>query len=100
MSGALYAFGFRVPAQYARIIRALITLEGSATALDPDFQVIYWVRKQHHRRVADGICLDSPLAACGVTVLCKMVESCVCHRQQNLISIALSGMRRRHIHMY
>ena len=36
----LYAFEFRLPPYFARILRALAALEGVATGVDPEFRVI------------------------------------------------------------
>jgi predicted unusual protein kinase regulating ubiquinone biosynthesis (AarF/ABC1/UbiB family) len=36
----MYDFPFRVPAYYALIIRSLLTLEGIAIGLDPNFKVL------------------------------------------------------------
>ncbi|MEN9225047.1 MAG: AarF/ABC1/UbiB kinase family protein [Thermostichus sp. HHBFW_bins_43] len=40
LSGVMYDFPFRVPAYYALIIRSLLTLEGIAISLDPNFKVL------------------------------------------------------------
>jgi len=40
VAAALTPFRFRVPPYYARMIRALASLEGTATALDPSFKVV------------------------------------------------------------
>lgn len=40
LSGVMYEFPFRVPAYYALIIRSLVTLEGIAISVDPDFKVL------------------------------------------------------------
>lgn len=40
MSEMMYDFPFRVPAYYALIIRSLVTLEGIAIGIDPDFNVL------------------------------------------------------------
>jgi predicted unusual protein kinase regulating ubiquinone biosynthesis (AarF/ABC1/UbiB family) len=40
LSGVMYEFPFRVPAYYALIVRSLVTLEGIATTIDPDFKVL------------------------------------------------------------
>jgi predicted unusual protein kinase regulating ubiquinone biosynthesis (AarF/ABC1/UbiB family) len=40
LSGVMYEFPFRVPAYYALIVRSLVTLEGLAVAVDPDFKVL------------------------------------------------------------
>jgi predicted unusual protein kinase regulating ubiquinone biosynthesis (AarF/ABC1/UbiB family) len=40
LSGVMYEFPFQVPAYYALIIRSLVTLEGIATTVDPDFKVL------------------------------------------------------------
>ncbi|MEM9245949.1 MAG: AarF/ABC1/UbiB kinase family protein, partial [Cyanobacteria bacterium P01_F01_bin.153] len=40
LSGVMYEFPFRVPAYYALIIRSLVTLEGIAINVDPEFKVL------------------------------------------------------------
>ena len=36
----MYEYPFRVPAYYALIIRSLVTLEGIAINVDPEFKVL------------------------------------------------------------
>lgn len=40
MSEMMYEFPFRVPAYYALIIRSMVTLEGIAIGIDPEFKVL------------------------------------------------------------
>jgi predicted unusual protein kinase regulating ubiquinone biosynthesis (AarF/ABC1/UbiB family) len=40
LSAVMYEYPFRVPAYYALIIRSLVTLEGIAINVDPDFKVL------------------------------------------------------------
>jgi predicted unusual protein kinase regulating ubiquinone biosynthesis (AarF/ABC1/UbiB family) len=40
MSDLMYEYPFRVPAYYALIIRCLVTLEGMAIGIDPNFKVL------------------------------------------------------------
>lgn len=40
LSALMYDYPFRVPAYYALIIRSLVTLEGIAITVDPDFKVL------------------------------------------------------------
>lgn len=40
LSGVMYEYPFRVPAYYALIIRSLVTLEGIAINVDPEFKVL------------------------------------------------------------
>ncbi|MBV5261137.1 AarF/ABC1/UbiB kinase family protein [Synechococcus moorigangaii CMS01] len=40
MSGIMYEFPFKVPAYYALIIRSMVTLEGIAIGVDPEFKVL------------------------------------------------------------
>ena len=40
MSGIMYKFPFKLPAYYALIIRSLITLEGIALSVDPNFKIL------------------------------------------------------------
>ncbi len=40
LSGVMYEFPFQVPAYYALIVRSLVTLEGIAISVDPNFKVL------------------------------------------------------------
>jgi predicted unusual protein kinase regulating ubiquinone biosynthesis (AarF/ABC1/UbiB family) len=40
LSGVMYRFPFRVPPYYALIIRSLVTLEGIALSVNPDFKIL------------------------------------------------------------
>lgn len=40
LSGVMYKFPFRVPPYYALIIRSLVTLEGIALSVDPEFKIL------------------------------------------------------------
>ncbi len=40
MSGVMYKFPFQLPPYYALIIRSLLTLEGIALSVDPDFKIL------------------------------------------------------------
>ncbi|OAE27082.1 hypothetical protein AXG93_4278s1010 [Marchantia polymorpha subsp. ruderalis] len=40
LSDVMYQFNFRLPPEYAMVIRALGSLEGTATVLDPEFKVV------------------------------------------------------------
>ena len=40
LSGVMYKFPFSVPPYYALIIRSLVTLEGIALGVDPDFKIL------------------------------------------------------------
>ena len=40
MSGVMYKFPFKVPPYYALIIRSLVTLEGIALSVDPNFKIL------------------------------------------------------------
>ena len=40
LSGVMYKFPFRLPPYYALIIRSLITLEGIALSVDPNFKIL------------------------------------------------------------
>jgi predicted unusual protein kinase regulating ubiquinone biosynthesis (AarF/ABC1/UbiB family) len=40
LSGVMYEFPFQVPAYYALIVRSLVTLEGIAISVDPEFKVL------------------------------------------------------------
>ncbi len=40
LSGVMYKFPFKIPAYYALIIRSLITLEGIALSVDPNFKIL------------------------------------------------------------
>ncbi len=40
MSGVMYKFPFKIPPYYALVIRSLITLEGIALSVDPNFKIL------------------------------------------------------------
>ena len=40
MSGVMYKFPFKLPPYYALIIRSLLTLEGIALSVDPNFKIL------------------------------------------------------------
>ena len=40
LSGVMYRFPFQVPTYYALIIRSLVTLEGIALSVDPEFKIL------------------------------------------------------------
>ena len=40
MSGVMYKFPFQLPPYYALIIRSLLTLEGIALSVDPNFKIL------------------------------------------------------------
>ena len=40
MSGVMYKFPFRLPPYYALRIRSLLTLEGIALSVDPNFKIL------------------------------------------------------------
>jgi predicted unusual protein kinase regulating ubiquinone biosynthesis (AarF/ABC1/UbiB family) len=50
----MYDYPFRVPAQFALIIRSLVTQEGSALSLDPNFKIVEVAYPYVARRLLTG----------------------------------------------
>jgi predicted unusual protein kinase regulating ubiquinone biosynthesis (AarF/ABC1/UbiB family) len=53
-SELMYDYPFRVPAQFALIIRSLVTQEGSALSLDPNFKIVEVAYPYVARRLLTG----------------------------------------------
>jgi predicted unusual protein kinase regulating ubiquinone biosynthesis (AarF/ABC1/UbiB family) len=53
-SELMYEYPFRVPAQFALIIRSLVTQEGIALSLDPDFKIVEVAYPYVARRLLTG----------------------------------------------
>ncbi|MGA1476682.1 MAG: AarF/ABC1/UbiB kinase family protein, partial [Prochlorothrix sp.] len=65
LSGVMYRFPFRVPPYYALIIRSLVTLEGIALSVDPNFKILgaaypYFARRQTWLLGESVILVDHP----------------------------------------
>ena len=53
MSGVMYKFPFRLPPYYALIIRSLLTLEGIALSVDPNFKILGAAYPYFERRLME-----------------------------------------------
>lgn len=53
-SELMYEYPFRVPAQFALIIRSLVTQEGIALSLNPDFKIVDVAYPYVARRLLNG----------------------------------------------
>ena len=55
MSGVMYKFPFRLPPYYALIIRSLLTLEGIALSVDPNFKILGAAYPYFARRLMEDL---------------------------------------------
>jgi predicted unusual protein kinase regulating ubiquinone biosynthesis (AarF/ABC1/UbiB family) len=86
-SELMYDYPFRVPAKFALIIRSLVTQEGLALTLDPNFKIVEIAYPYVARRLLTG---ESPrLRRRLIEVLFKDGKF-QWHRLENMISIARS----------
>lgn len=86
-SELMYEYPFRVPAKFALIIRSLVTQEGLALTLNPDFKIVEIAYPYVARRLLTG---ESPrLRRRLIDVLFKDGKF-QWHRLENMISIARS----------
>jgi len=86
-SELMYDYPFRVPAKFALIIRSLVTQEGLALTLDPDFKIVEIAYPYIARRLLTG---ESPrLRRRLIEVLFKDGKF-QWHRLENMIAIARS----------
>ncbi|MFM7192926.1 MAG: AarF/ABC1/UbiB kinase family protein, partial [Microcystaceae cyanobacterium] len=86
-SELMYEYPFRVPAKFALIIRSLVTQEGSALSLDPNFKIVEVAYPYVARRLLTG---ESPqLRRQLLNVLFKDDEF-QWQRLENMITIARS----------
>ncbi|MGK7873141.1 MAG: ABC1 kinase family protein [Xenococcaceae cyanobacterium] len=88
MSAMMYEFPFRVPAYYALIIRSMVTLEGIAIGIDPNFKVL----SKAYPYVAKRLLIDpSPELRASLRDLLFKDDSFRWHRLENLLRNARSS---------
>ena len=89
MSAMMYEFPFRVPAYYALIIRSMVTLEGIAIGIEPDFKVL----SKAYPYVAKRLLTDpSPELRNSLKELLFKEEGFRWHRLENLMRNANSSV--------
>ncbi|MGK7951236.1 MAG: ABC1 kinase family protein [Xenococcaceae cyanobacterium] len=82
MSAMMYEFPFRVPAYYALIIRSMVTLEGIAIGIDPNFKVL----SKAYPYIAKRLLTDSaPELRASLKDLLFKEEGFRWHRLENLM---------------
>ncbi len=85
MSAMMYEFPFRVPAYYALIIRSMVTLEGIAIGIDPNFKVL----SKAYPYIAKRLLTDSaPELRASLKDLLFKEEGFRWHRLENLMTNA------------
>jgi predicted unusual protein kinase regulating ubiquinone biosynthesis (AarF/ABC1/UbiB family) len=88
MSAMMYEFPFRVPAYYALIIRSMVTLEGIAIGIEPDFKVL----SKAYPYVAKRLLTDpAPELRASLRDLLFKEEGFRWHRLENLMNNATSS---------
>ncbi|UFP96857.1 ABC1 kinase family protein [Gloeobacter morelensis] len=87
-SDLVYEYPFRVPAKFALIIRSLITQEGIALSLTPDFKIIQVAYPYVARRLLTG---ESPRLRQRLLDILFKDGRFQWHRLENLIQIAGTG---------
>ncbi len=88
LSGVMYRFPFRVPPYYALIIRSLVTLEGIALSVDPDFKILGAAYPYFARRLMED---PDPQLRNSLKEMLFDGEIFRWQRLDNLISSAASG---------
>ena len=88
LSGVMYRFPFRVPPYYALIIRSLVTLEGIALSVDPDFKILGAAYPYFARRLMED---PDPELRNSLKEMLFDGEIFRWQRLDNLISSAASG---------
>jgi len=88
LSGVMYRFPFRVPPYYALIIRSLVTLEGIALIVDPDFKILGAAYPYFARRLMED---PDPQLRNSLKEMLFDGEIFRWQRLDNLISSAASG---------
>jgi len=88
LSGVMYRFPFRVPPYYALIIRSLVTLEGIALSVDPDFKILGAAYPYFARRLMED---PDPQLRNSLREMLFDGEIFRWQRLDNLISSAASG---------
>ncbi|MBE9170181.1 AarF/ABC1/UbiB kinase family protein [Pleurocapsales cyanobacterium LEGE 06147] len=88
MSAMMYEFPFRVPAYYALIIRSMVTLEGIAIGIEPDFKVL----SKAYPYVAKRLLSDpAPELRASLKDLLFKEEGFRWHRLENLMRNAVNS---------
>lgn len=88
MSAMMYEFPFTVPAYYALIIRSMVTLEGIAIGIEPDFKVL----SKAYPYVAKRLLTDpAPELRASLRDLLFKEEGFRWHRLENLLRNATSS---------
>lgn len=87
-SDLVYEFPFRVPAQFALIIRSLITQEGIALSLSPNFKIVEVAYPYVARRLLTG---ESPRLRQRLLEVLFKGGRFQWHRLENLLQIAGTG---------
>ncbi len=89
LSGVMYEFPFRVPAYYALIIRSLVTLEGIAINVDPEFKVL----SKAYPYIAKRLLVDpAPELRASLQALLFQDERFRWNRLENLLNNAKDSM--------
>ena len=89
LSGVMYEFPFRVPAYYALIIRSLVTLEGIAINVDPEFKVL----SKAYPYIAKRLLIDpAPELRSSLQALLFQDEQFRWNRLENLLTNAKDSM--------
>jgi predicted unusual protein kinase regulating ubiquinone biosynthesis (AarF/ABC1/UbiB family) len=84
-SELMYAYPFRVPAKFALIIRSLVTQEGLALSLNPDFKIVEVAYPYVARRLLNG---ESPRLQQRLLEVLFKEGQFKWNRLENLIAIA------------
>ncbi|HEY9771373.1 MAG TPA: AarF/ABC1/UbiB kinase family protein [Coleofasciculaceae cyanobacterium] len=88
MSAMMYEFPFTVPAYYALIIRSMVTLEGIAIGIDPEFKVL----SKAYPYIAKRLLTDpAPELRASLKDLLFKEEGFRWHRLENLLNNATSS---------
>jgi hypothetical protein len=88
MSAMMYEFPFRVPAYYALIIRSMVTLEGIAIGIEPDFKVL----SKAYPYIAKRLLTDpAPELRASLRDLLFKEEGFRWHRLENLMRNAVNS---------
>jgi predicted unusual protein kinase regulating ubiquinone biosynthesis (AarF/ABC1/UbiB family) len=86
-SELMYDYPFRVPAKFALIIRSLVTEEGLALSLNPDFKIVEVAYPYVAKRLLNG---ESPALRRRLIEVLFKGGKFQWHRLENMISIARS----------
>ena len=89
-SELMYEYPFRIPSKFALIIRSLVTQEGLALSLDPDFKIVEVAYPYVARRLLTD---ESPELRRRLLEILFKQGKFQWHRLENLIAIARSDQR-------